>query len=196
MQQLCAATQKGDLARSLGADLVINTRGEDLGKKIQDWTDGRGADVVIDNLGGEVLAKSIEAAKPLGTIVAFGFAAGPKVRFDIRSLFFSQKRLVGSMASDLKDLKWGLERVREGRIGPVLDRVLHLSQASEAHRVIAANEVAGKHRATSLGCLKTRELRRQPGTRTESHHKDFLREEEMVICEIPYRQVSELVSDL
>ena len=43
---------------------------------------------MIDNLGGDVLAKSIEAVKPTGTVVAFGFAAGPQVSFDIRSLFF------------------------------------------------------------------------------------------------------------
>ena len=134
---------KGDLAASLGADLVINTREEDLGERLGDWTEGQGTDVVIDNLGGDVLAKSIEAAKPTGTIVAFGFAAGPEVRFDIRSLFFGQKRLLGSMASDMEDLEWGLEQVAQGRIRPVLDRVLPLSQASEAHRVIAANGVAG-----------------------------------------------------
>ena len=134
---------KSDLATSLGADLVINTRDEDLGERLGDWTNGEGADVVVDNLGGDVLAKSIEAARAMGTIVAFGFAAGPEVRFDIRSLFFGQKRLLGSMASDLEDLEWGLEQVGEGRIRPVLDRVLPLSQASEAHRAISANEVAG-----------------------------------------------------
>ena len=68
----------------------------------------RSADVVIDNLGGDVLAKSIEATRPMGVVVAFGFAAGPEVKFDIRSLFFAQKQLRGSMASDIEDLQWGL----------------------------------------------------------------------------------------
>ncbi len=134
---------KGEFAKSLGADLVINTRKEDFVARVKEWTGGQGADVVIDNLGGDVLAKSIEAAKPGGVIVAFGFTAGPQVSFDIRSLFFTQKQLRGSMASDVEDFKWGLKQVRAGRIKPSLDRALPLSQAAEAHRLIAANQVTG-----------------------------------------------------
>ncbi len=134
---------KADFVRQIGADFVINTRNEDLVKRVQEWTDGRGADIVIDNLGGDVLAKSIEAAKATGVIVAFGFAAGPEVTFDIRSLFFGQKQLRGSMASDISDLKWGLEQVRAGKIKPLLDHTLPLSSAAEAHRQIANNEVKG-----------------------------------------------------
>ncbi len=134
---------KGDFAKTLGADLVINTRKEDFDECVKAWTGGAGADVVIDNLGGDVLAKSIEATKPMGVIVAFGFSAGPEVKFDIRTLFFGQKQLRGSMASDIEDLKWGLEQVRAGRIQPSLDHTLPLSQAAEAHRLIANNEVTG-----------------------------------------------------
>ena len=135
---------KADFVREIGADLVINTRNEDLVKRVQEWTDGGGADVVIDNLAGDVLAKSIEAAKPTGLIVAFGFAAGPEVKFDIRSLFFQQKQLKGSMASDKSDLVFGLqELLPEGKIRPLLDRTLSLREAADAHRLIANNEVAG-----------------------------------------------------
>lgn len=134
---------KGELAKSVGADLIINTRQDDFVAKVQEWAGGQGADVVIDNLGGDVLAKSIEAARPLGVIVAYGFAAGPEVSFDVRSLFFGQKQLRGSMASDPTNLEWGLEQVRAGRIKPVLDHALPLRDAAEAHRLIAANQVAG-----------------------------------------------------
>ena len=134
---------KAGAVRKLGADLVINTSNEDLVKRVKEWTDGRGADVVIDNLGGDVLATSIAAAKATGVIVAFGFAAGPEVKFDIRSLFFEQKELKGSMASDKSDLEFGLQLVREGKITPLLDRTLPLSEAAEAHRLVANNEVTG-----------------------------------------------------
>ncbi len=59
-----------------------------------------------------------QLAKQAGVVVAFGFAAGPDVTFDIRSLFFAQKKLRGSMASDIEDFTWGLEHVRVGRIKP------------------------------------------------------------------------------
>ena len=134
---------KGEFAKTVGADLVINTNKDDFVERVKEWTGGLGADVVIDNLGGDVLAKSIDAARPLGVVVAFGFVAGTEVTFDIRNFFFAQKQLRGSMASDLEDLKWGLEQVREGRIKPLLDQVLPLNQAAEAHRLISTNQVAG-----------------------------------------------------
>ncbi len=134
---------KGAFAKQAGADLVVNTRNEDFVERVKEWTGGQGADVVIDNLGGDVLAKSIEAAKAQGVIVAFGFAAGPEVRFDVRSLFFAQKQLKGSMASDIEDLEWGLAQVKAGEIKPLLDRALPLRDAAEAHRLIANNAVKG-----------------------------------------------------
>ena len=134
---------KGEYAKAVGADLVINTRREDFVERIREWTDGRGVDVVIDNLAGDVLAKSIQAAKATGVIVAFGFAANPEVKFDIRSLFFEQKQLKGSMASDKSDLEFGLKLVKEGKIKPLLDHTLPLSNAAEAHRLIANNKVKG-----------------------------------------------------
>jgi len=134
---------KADIVREIGADLVINTSNEDLVERVKEWTDGRGADVVIDNLAGDVFATSIAAAKATGVIVAFGFAAGPEVKFDIRSLFFEQKEIKGSMASDKRDMEFGLQLVREGRIRPLLDRTLPLSEAAQAHRLVANNEVTG-----------------------------------------------------
>ncbi len=134
---------KGAFAKEVGADLVVNTRNEDFVERVKEWTGGQGADVVIDNLGGDVLAKSIEAAKAQGVIVAFGFAAGPEVRFDVRSLFFAQKQLKGSMASDIEDLEWGLAQVKAGTIKPLLDRALPLRDAAEAHRLIATSAVKG-----------------------------------------------------
>ena len=142
-----ATTIRNEAKRALveksGADLVINMNDEDFVERVKEWTGGQGADVVIDNLAGDVLAKSIEAVKAMGVIVAFGFAAGPEVKFDIRSLFFAQKKLRGSMASDTEDFEFGLELIRQGKVKPLLDRTLPLSQAGEAHRLVANNEVAG-----------------------------------------------------
>lgn len=134
---------KAETVKSLGADLIINTRNEDFVAATQKWTDGRGADVVIDNLGGDVLARSIDAVKGQGLVVAYGFTAGTEVTFDIRNFFFGQKRLVGTMASDVEDFQWGLDLVKKGVIKPLLDRTLPLSEAAQAHRLIADNQVAG-----------------------------------------------------
>ena len=69
---------KGEFARTLGADLIINTRKEHFVDRVNEWTGGQGPDVVVDNLGGPILAQSIEAVRPLGTVVAFGYQGPPK----------------------------------------------------------------------------------------------------------------------
>ncbi len=135
--------EKGEFARSIGADLVVNTRNEDAVEAVMEWTSGRGADVVIDNLGGDVLPKSLDAVKTLGIVVAFGFVAGTEVTFDIRNFFFGQKQLRGIMFGDVDDFNWGMGQVVEGRIKPLLDHTLPLSQAAEAHRQISNNQVMG-----------------------------------------------------
>lgn len=134
---------KGEFAKQAGADLVINMRQENFVERVREWTGGLGADVVIDNLGGDVLPKSIDAARPLGVVVVYGFVAGTETTFDIRNFFFAQKQLRGSMAGDIEDLRWGLEQVRLGRIKPLLDQAFPLEEAAEAHRLIATNQVAG-----------------------------------------------------
>lgn len=134
---------KGEFTESLGADLVINTRKDDFVECVKGWTGGQGADVVIDNLGGTILPQSIDATKTLGIVVTLGFVAGTEVTFDIRNFFFGQKQLRGSMFGDVEDYTWGIEQVREGRIKPLLDRTLPLSEAAEAHRLISSNRTTG-----------------------------------------------------
>ena len=81
--------------------------------------------------------------RPLGVVVVFGFTAGAETTFDVRSLFFAQKQLRGAMASDIEDLEWGLEQVKAGKIRPLLDTVLPLSEAGAAHKLLAAAQVQG-----------------------------------------------------
>ena len=132
-----------EFARHLGADLVINTREDDFVERVTEWTGGRGVDVVIDNLGGDVLPRSIDAVRPQGVVVVFGFTAGTESTIDVTKLFFPQKKLRGTMASDIEDLTWGLELIRAGRIKPSLDRTLPLSETAESHRLISTNQVTG-----------------------------------------------------
>ena len=131
------------LAADLGAELVIDVHSRDFVKDVRDWTEGRGVDVTIDNLGGDILQKSIDATRVTGTIVAMGFVAGVEVRLHIRSFFFTHKRLLGTLMGDVADFRWGLQQIRAGRIRPLLDRALPLAEAAEAHRLIAANAVNG-----------------------------------------------------
>ncbi|MDR4460297.1 MAG: zinc-binding alcohol dehydrogenase family protein [Nitrospirales bacterium] len=134
---------KGDFVKTLGADLVINTRKEDVVERVKAWSGGQGADVAIDNVGGSELAKTIDAVRPFGLVVAYGFTAGAEATINVRNFFFTQKQLRGTIFADPEDLRWGLERVRAGRIKAALDRTFPLNRAAEAHRLLADNQVKG-----------------------------------------------------
>lgn len=131
------------LATNLGAELVINTSQENFVEALHNWTDGRGVDVAIDNLGGSILAQTIEAVKPRGIVVAMGFMAGTEVTFDIRNFFFAQKQLRGTLVGDIEDFAAWLDPIKDGKIKPVIDSILPLSKAADAHRRIADPDVRG-----------------------------------------------------
>jgi NADPH:quinone reductase-like Zn-dependent oxidoreductase len=107
---------KGEYVKSLGVDLVINTRKEDVVERVKAWSGGQGADVAIDNVGGSELSRTIEAVRPFGIIVAYGFTAGAEATINVRDFFFTQKQLRGTIFADPEDLQWGLDQVRAGRI--------------------------------------------------------------------------------
>jgi NADPH:quinone reductase len=134
---------KVEFVRNLGAELVIESQHEDTVKKVLDWTSSRGADVVIDNLGGPILRESLAAVKRQGIVVALGFVAGLDVSFDIRDFFFPQKQIRGSLMGSAEDLKWGLDLVQRGHIKPLLDQVIPLREAAAAHQLLAGNQVQG-----------------------------------------------------
>jgi NADPH:quinone reductase-like Zn-dependent oxidoreductase len=134
---------KVQFAQALGADLVIDVTHQDFTEAAREWTDGAGVDVVIDNLGGGVLAQSLAAARVGGTVVTMGFVAGVNSVLHVRDFFFSHKRLLGTLMGDVQDLKAGLELVGAGRIKPQLGLSMPMSEAAEAHRLLSGNKING-----------------------------------------------------
>jgi NADPH2:quinone reductase len=135
--------RKAAQAEALGAERTIDVRRRDFVREVRDWTSGRGADVIIDNLGGPILQRSLEATRVGGAVVAMGFVAGVEATLHVRDFFFGHKRLLGTLMGDAADFRWGLEQIAAGRIRPLLDRALPLAEAATAHRLLADNQVAG-----------------------------------------------------
>jgi NADPH:quinone reductase-like Zn-dependent oxidoreductase len=136
-----AKTQR---ARALGADEVIDYVATDFVAEVKRLTAKRGADVVIDHVGGDVLAKSVVAAARGGRIVTCGATAGFYPKIDLRHVFYRQITIAGSTMGS-KGLLFGiLERVKAGSLRPIVDRVLPLWEAAEAHRVLESREAFGK----------------------------------------------------
>ena len=134
---------KAEFVKNLGADLVIETESEDFVEIVRDWTEGQGADVIIDNLGGNFLSKSLSVLKPLGILVSMGLVTGMETTIEIYPFFFAQQQIRGTLMGDLNDLLWGLEQVKAGTIKPTLDKTYSLDRADEAHARLAAGEALG-----------------------------------------------------
>jgi NADPH:quinone reductase-like Zn-dependent oxidoreductase len=136
--------EKAERARSLGADHVIDYSKEDFVKRVREITLRRGADAVIEHVGGEVFEKSILATAWGGRVVTCGATTGFFPKVDLRQIFFRQIEVLGSTMGSRKDLFDVLELVSQKKLRPVVDRVLPLWQAAEAHSVLEERKAFGK----------------------------------------------------
>jgi NADPH:quinone reductase-like Zn-dependent oxidoreductase len=136
--------EKAKRARELGADEVIDYTKQDFVAEVKKLTNKRGADAVIEHVGGEVFAKSILAAAWGGRVVTCGATTGFSPEIDLRHVFFRQVEILGSTMGSKGDL-WGILRhVEAGTLRPVIDRVMPLWSAVEAHELLEARKVFGK----------------------------------------------------
>jgi NADPH:quinone reductase-like Zn-dependent oxidoreductase len=136
--------EKAARARELGADEVIVYSKQDFVAETKRLTNKKGADLIIEHVGGEVFAKNILAAAWGGRIVTCGATTGFTPEIDLRHVFFRQVEILGSTMGPKGDLFGILRHVDEGRLRPVVDRVMPLWQAVEAHRLLEARKVFGK----------------------------------------------------
>jgi NADPH:quinone reductase-like Zn-dependent oxidoreductase len=135
---------KLDRARELGAEATVDYRTEDLGARVRELTGGRGVDVVMESVGGDVLSGSLAALAKDGSVVTVGAHAGEVVPVDVILLFRSQWSLVGSVRATADEIRRCVELAGEGKLAPVVHAALPLEQAAEAHRILEAREQFGK----------------------------------------------------
>jgi alcohol dehydrogenase len=137
--------------RELGADHVINYRETDFAKwviekfgKPQRRSYEGGVDVVINHTGGDTWAPTLRCVKRGGKILVCGATAGYDPKEDLRYIWSFELRIIGSNSFYDENLKALLELVQNGRMKPVIDRVLPLERAAEGLRLIENREVFGK----------------------------------------------------
>ncbi|NVL83683.1 zinc-binding dehydrogenase, partial [Escherichia coli] len=99
---------------------------------------------VIEHVGGEVFAKSILAAAWGGRVVTCGATAGFHPAVDLRHIFFRQVEVLGSTMGPKGDLFSVLRLVEAGKLQPVVDRVMPLWSAADAHRLLEERKAFGK----------------------------------------------------
>jgi NADPH:quinone reductase-like Zn-dependent oxidoreductase len=136
--------EKGERARRLGADKVIDRSKSDWGKELRHLTGKRGVDVIVDNVGAATLSTSMKAAARGGRIVIVGNTSGPHAQIDIRLIFGKQIRLIGSTMGTHQDFLEVTSLLWAGKLRPVIDRVVSLEQGKEAFESLERGEKFGK----------------------------------------------------
>jgi len=150
------ARSQDKLARcaELGAQLLVDYTSEDFVAVVRAATGGAGADVVLDTVGASYLGRNVDVLATGGRIVTIGLVGGTRGELDLGALLVKRGAVhATSLRGRPAEQKAAIVRgtlamvwpaLEDGRIVPVVDRVLPMSQAAEAHRVVAASEHVGK----------------------------------------------------
>jgi putative PIG3 family NAD(P)H quinone oxidoreductase len=148
------SAEKCEACQKLGASRAINYRTEDFVGAVKDETEGKGADVILDMVGGDYVSRNFQAAAMHGRIVNIAFLKGSKVELDLLPIMLKRLTLTGStlrprsvaekaeIARALEAKVWPL--IEAGKIKPQIFRTFPLKDAVEAHRLMESSAHIGK----------------------------------------------------
>jgi NADPH:quinone reductase-like Zn-dependent oxidoreductase len=135
---------KRDLAQRLGAEFVVDPANPQWPAEVRKITGKRGVDVVVEHVGGDVLAKCFECLARGGTIVTCGATAGSDVNLNLWPFFVKQQRLIGSYGRDRTDIETTLQWAAAGKLKPVIDSIFPLDRTAEAFAKLRSRQSLGK----------------------------------------------------
>jgi NADPH:quinone reductase-like Zn-dependent oxidoreductase len=135
---------KLERGRELGADATVNHASGDVKAAVQEVTDGRGVDVVIEHVGEATWRTSLDVAAPGARIAVCGATTGPNPPANLHRIWWKQLSILGSTMGTGEDFAGAYELVASGRARPVIDEVLPLEQIRAAHERLEAGEQLGK----------------------------------------------------
>jgi NADPH2:quinone reductase len=148
------SSQKCAACLELGADVAINYREQDFVKNVNEATDGKGVNMVLDYVGGDYVAKNLSVLSRGGHLVNLYFLNGSKVEIDLMPILTKGLTFTGSMLrpqplktklkirNDLVREVWPL--IESGRIKPVIFKTFPLVDASQAHALMESSRHVGK----------------------------------------------------
>jgi putative PIG3 family NAD(P)H quinone oxidoreductase len=138
----------------LGADLAVSYRTADFAAACREATSGRGVDVVLDSIGAPYLEKNLASLATGGRLVLIGLMGGASAEIQLATLLMRRLHVIGSTlrvrpVEEKAAIVQGFlarfgKALEQGEIRPVVDRVLPLADAAEAHRRLEASEHFGK----------------------------------------------------
>jgi NADPH:quinone reductase-like Zn-dependent oxidoreductase len=135
---------KLEVARTLGADVTLNHRSQQVVAEVRGATGKRGVDVVVENVGEATWGDSLRCLAKGGRIVTCGGTTGPKLVTDVRPLFWHQYSIFGSTMGNAAEYREVVRRLGEGQLRPILDATFPQEQTREAFERMARGEQLGK----------------------------------------------------
>lgn len=148
------SAEKVEVAKSLGADCIINYRNDDFVQHTLDYTRSQGVDMVVDIVGGDYVDKNYQVAAKFGRIIQIGMMKGNPKSLNLMPLMI--KRLIhtgstmrsrtvaekSSIAAELKQHVWGM--LQKGELKPFINKTYPLDQVVDAHRHMESGDLYGK----------------------------------------------------
>ncbi|WP_315730148.1 MULTISPECIES: NAD(P)H-quinone oxidoreductase [unclassified Bradyrhizobium] len=148
------ASDKAEACLKLGADHAINYKTDDFVAATKAATGGKGADVILDMVGGDYVERNYDAAAPDGRIVQIAFLGGPRATVNFTKLMVKRLIHTGSTLrprsnADKAAMVAAIEQkvmpfLREGRIKPLMDSTFPLADAAKAHTRMETSQHIGK----------------------------------------------------
>ena len=129
----------------LGADAGINYRAQDLTIEAMRITEGKGVNVVFENIGDPTtFPKAFATLARRGRLVTAGGHGGTSVPLDVNRLYQNHLTIIGATGETPEDVTLSLKAAAEGKLKGVVDRIMPLSQAVQAHELIEGRGGIGK----------------------------------------------------
>lgn len=149
-----ARESKHSVLQDLGAEVAIDYRTEDFVASVRAVTGGRGADVILDIVGGDYLARNLEALAVDGRLVIIGLQGGRRAELDLGALLAKRGSVLATtlrsrsveakarIVAGVREQVWPL--IESDLVRPVIHARLPLTAAAEAHRLVEASDHTGK----------------------------------------------------
>jgi NADPH:quinone reductase-like Zn-dependent oxidoreductase len=141
---ITSSQEKMDKARSIGADFVLDRNTSDPFDGVRQLTNGRGVDLVLENVGAATWGESQKILRKGGRIVTYGRTTGRMATTNLSLLFWNEQTHIGSTMGSLNDFRQVMEHVFGGKIQPVIDSVFPLEEARDAYARYERGEQFGK----------------------------------------------------
>jgi len=135
-----------ELARTLGADAVVDARGGAFHEAVRQLTGGEGVDVVLEFVANQdTLPSSYQSLKRAGRLVFVGYTPQVPMSLLPRELVRSELEIVGSRANTKQELQETMDLVAQGRVKPIVDRLFPLADVEQAFDALRQGRALGRN---------------------------------------------------